>query len=315
MHLICVVRENLLQSNQIIPPQDEIITFNDIKKRKPDISVAVWICNDRYDIKLHAIELASMTISQKLIYHPIIFLQHKKVTKEDKLLLALHGLALSYEQKEKPTYGKFITGDKFSISRVQLPSLYKNADKIEKEIIRMMDSQAAPLLRIIDNCKICEFQKSCYATAKEKNDLSLLKGLSGKEIDMLNKRGIFTVTQYSYTFRPRRASKLQAIKIIKHHHSLNALAIRTRTIYIGGNPELPSAKARVFLDVEGIPDENCFYLIGLLIDDRANITMHSLWADNKSEEISIWKSFLEIIATLDDFALLHYGSYEIKFIR
>ncbi len=142
-----------------------------------------------------------------------------------------------------------------------------------------------------------------------------MKGLSGKEIDTLNKRGIFTVTQYSYTFRPRRAKKLLSKLIIKHHHSLNALAIRTRTIYIAGKPELPSAKTRIFLDVEGLSDENFYYLIGLIVDDGTNVTTHSLWADSESVEITIWKSFLEIMSTFGDYVLFHYGSYETKFIK
>ena len=65
-----------------------------------------------------------------------------------------------------------------------------------------METHTAPSFRLNVHCKICEFQESCIAAAKEKDMLSLLKGLSGKEIDALNKRGIFTVTQYSYTFRP-----------------------------------------------------------------------------------------------------------------
>lgn len=178
-----------------------------------------------------------------------------------------------------------------------------------------MEAQVAPQLRLNDHCKMCEFQSDCMVAAKEKDDLSLLKGLSGKEIDTLNKRGIFTVTQYSYTFRPRRAKKLMAQKIVKQHHSLNAMAIRTQTVYISGKPELPTAPTRAYLDVEGIPDADFYYLIGLIIDDGTNVTAHSFWANDKSEEKSIWKSFLEIMEHMPDYALFHYGSYETKFIK
>ena len=198
---------------------------------------------------------------------------------------------------------------------MQLTSLIKTVGKIEKEITNMLDKQTAPPLRLNDHCKICEFQEICSAAAKEKDDLSLLKGLSGKEIDMLNKRGIFTVTQYSYTFRPRRANKMTSKQVNKHHHSLNALAIRTQTIYIAGKPELPCATTRVYLDVEGIPDENFCYLIGLVIDDGANVTSHSFWASDKTEERVIWSLFLEKMAALKDFVLFHYGSYETKFLK
>lgn len=230
-------------------------------------------------------------------------------------MLAFCGLALSHEQKAEPSSGRFIFGDKLLSSKVQLPSLIKAAGKIEKEITKLMETQTAPALRLNDHCKMCEFQATCMAAAKEKDDLSLLRGLSGKEIDTLNKRGIFTVTQYSYTFRPRRAKKLMTQKIVKHHHSLNALAIRTQTVYIAGKPELPTAPTRVYLDIEGIPEENFYYLIGLIVDDGTSVTAHSFWANDKSEEKTIWESFLEIMEHMPNYALFHYGSYETKFIK
>ncbi len=44
----------------------------------------------------------------------------------------------------------------------------------------MIAKQTAPPLRLQDHCKVCEFQEICYVAAKEKDDLSLLKGLSRK---------------------------------------------------------------------------------------------------------------------------------------
>ena len=296
-------REHFRQSNRIIPIPKATTTFNDIKKQRPAFATDVSIANDRLDLTLDAVELASTPSSQKPVYHPIIFLPHHKTIKQDKLLLGFCGLALSHEQKIEPSCGRFIFGDKFSSSKAQLPKLIKAAGKIEKEIIKMMETQTAPLFRLNDHCKMCEFLTDCMAVAKERDDLSLLKGLSGKEIDTLNKRGIFTVTQYSYTFRPRRAKRLMTQKIVKHHHSLNALAIRTQTVYIAGKPELPAAPIRVYLDVEGIPDENFYYLIGLIIDDGTNVTTHSFWANDKSEEKTIWRSFLEVMELIPDYAV------------
>ncbi len=308
-------REYFRQSIQTITLPKATTTFKDIKNRRLVAITDVSIVNERHDLTLDAIELESSLSLEKPAYRPIIYLPHQKTTKQDKLLLAFCGLALSYEQKAEPKNGRFILGEKFSSSRVLLSPLIKTAGKIEKEIVKMMETQTPPLLRLNDHCQICEFQESCHTTVKEKNDLSLLRGLSGKEIDTLNKRGIFTVTQYSYTFRPRRARKLLSKNIIKHHYSLNALAIRTQTIYIAGKPELSTAKTRIFLDVEGIPDENIYYLIGLIVDDGTNVTTHSLWANSKSEEITIWKLFLAIMTKFDDYVLFHYGSYETKFIK
>ena len=52
------------------------------------------------------------------------------------------------------------------------------------------------------HCGQCEFQARCRNLAKEKDDLSLLANMSAKERQKLRSKGIFTVTQLSYTFRP-----------------------------------------------------------------------------------------------------------------
>jgi len=310
-----LAREHFQQINQIIPLPESITTFKDLTNQKSVAATDVSITNDKYNIIIDAVELSSSSLSQKPVYYPIIFLPHHKISKEDKLLLAFCGIALNHEQKAEANSGRFMSGDKFCLSKVKLPSLIKAAGKIEKEIGKMMEIQKPPQLRLNDHCKICEFQADCTSAAKGQDDLSLLKGLSGKEIEALNKRGIFTVTQFSYTFRPRRPKKLIEQKIVKHHHSLNALAIRTQTIYISGKPELPTAPTCVYLDVEGIPAENFYYLIGLIIDDGSNVVVHSFWANNMSEEILIWKSFLDVMKYIQDYALFHYGSYETKFIK
>jgi predicted RecB family nuclease len=292
-----------------------IASFKEMRKLYISVEAGVKICNDRHSLILDAAELASQSTSLNPVYNPIIFLPHQKISSQHKLLLAFYGSALSHEQKRDPTSGRIIFGNNLSSAKIQLASLIRTVRKIEKEITHMIDRPAAPPLRLTNHCKICGFQEACSATAKERDDLSLLKGLSGKDIDMLNKRGIFTVTQYSYTFRPRRPQKTASKQLGKHHHSLNALAIRTQTIYIARKPELPDATNRVYWDVEGIPDENFYYLIGYVIDDGVNVTSHSLWASDQTEEKEIWAIFLAKIAALDDFVLFHYGSYETKFLK
>jgi predicted RecB family nuclease len=308
-------RESLLMAGGGTPPPSVNRTFKEIKKQTLSVAVGISISNDKYSLILDAAELATQSSPRKPVYNPIIFLPHQKISNQHKLLLAFYGSALGHEQKIEPARGRIIFGDDLSSTRVQFASLIKTVGKIEKEITNMIDKQTAPPLRLNDHCKICEFQEICYVAAKGKDDLSLLKGLSGKEIDALNKRGIFTVTQYSYTFRPRRSKKMASRQILKHHHSLNALAIRTQTIYIAVKPELPAETTRVYLDVEGIPYESFYYLIGLVIDDGASVTSHSLWATDKTEEKVIWRLFLQKMVALKEFILFHYGSYETKFIK
>src|SRR5207247_7801492 len=106
----------------------------------------------------------------------------------------------------------------------------------------------------------CEFQTRCRKIAVEKDDLSLLAGMSAKERQKLRSKGIFTVTQLSYTFRPRRRPKRLRDKREKYHHSLKALAIREKKIHILGSPELKIEGTPVYLDVEGLPGRDCYCL-------------------------------------------------------
>ena len=82
----------------------------------------------------------------------------------------------------------------------------------------------------------------------------------------LKKKGIFTITQLSYTFRPRKRRKKIRKSPVKFNASLQALAIRKDKIYIAQKPDIPQKATLIYLDIEGIPNRNFYYLIGLLID-------------------------------------------------
>jgi hypothetical protein len=139
--------------------------------------------------------------------------------------------------------------------------------------------------------------------------------MSAKERQKLRSKGIFTVTQLSYTFRPRRRPKRLRDKRENYHHSLKALAIREKKIHIVGSPELKIEGTPVFLDVEGLPDRDLYYLIGLRIGNGESAVQHSLWADTVADEGKIWREFLGILESIEKPVLIHYGSYETTFLK
>jgi predicted RecB family nuclease len=104
------------------------------------------------------------------------------------------------------------------------------------------------------HCQTCEFRKRCHAEATAKDDLSLLRGMGEKEVRKYAKRGIFTVTQLSCTFRPPRRARKPEQRKLTHSHALQALAIRERKVHVLGTPELPTTHTRVYLDIEGDPE-------------------------------------------------------------
>jgi predicted RecB family nuclease len=68
----------------------------------------------------------------------------------------------------------------------------------------------------------------------------------------------------------------------------------------------------LFLDFEGIPDQQFSYLIGLLVRGHGSLTHHSYWADSLEDEESIWNLFVQKAGEYPDAPIYHYGSYEAR---
>src|SRR5262249_28039974 len=150
-------------------------------------------------------------------------------------------------------------------TRVRLNADLRKSERLLREIKEMVSVEAPPRLFLNRHCQICEFRQRCHEQAVQEDNLSLLRGLGEKEIIKQNKKGIFTVAQYSYTFRLRRSRAGQKKRTQKHCHALNAMAIRSQTIYVHDRPTLPTAKTRLYLDIEGKTEKSSYYLIGILI--------------------------------------------------
>jgi len=196
---------------------------------------------------------------------PIRFFHNNKLTKDDRLLLAFDAFVLSEALGRDVSAGQIIYGKDRATLKVNTSALAGDVRKHLEKISALLSSPTPPDLVLNRHCAACEFQTRCRQKAIEKDDLSLLASMSEKERKRLHRKGIFTVTQLSYTFRPRRRPKRLRDKREKYHHSLKALAIREKKIHIVGSPELKIEGTPVYLDVEGLPEENFCYLIGVRI--------------------------------------------------
>jgi predicted RecB family nuclease len=250
------------------------------------------------------------------IFIPYRFEASNKITKEHKLLLTFDALMLSDSLGREISLGKVVHGDNYVTLNVNTLALAHEVRKLVKDNATLLGGNAPPDLVLNRHCGQCEFQNRCLAQAREKDDLSLLSGMSEKDRKMLHGKGIFTVTQLSYTFRPRRRRRRESSgKQEKHHHSLRALAIRENKIHAVGIPTLKLEGTRVFMDIEGIPDRDFYYLIGLRVETAEGAVQHSLWADTAKDENLIWSDFLSILSGITNPQLIHYGSYETTFLR
>ena len=242
-------------------------------------------------------------------FSPIRFVFRNKLNRHDKLLLAFDALVLSEALGRAVDFGNIIHGDAFVNLRVKTSALGNEVRKITAKIATLLSGKAPdPVLN--RHCAECEFRDRCKQKAVETDDLSLLAGITEDERIRYRSKGIFTVTQLSYTFRPRRTPKRAKNPGKPRYNALQALAIRENTVYIHGSPQIPDSKAQVYLDIEGLPDSDSYYLIGVLILSEGQETFHSFWADQREQEPEIFARLANTVCELPDFRVLHFGKYE-----
>lgn len=139
--------------------------------------------------------------------------------------------------------------------------------------------------------------------------------MSAKERTKLHEKGIFTVTQLSYTFRLRRNRKNPDSIYRKRYTALTALAIREQKTHILGRPNLELGERTIFLDVEGHPARSYYYLIGFCYNEGDSLAYKYFWADDPSQECTIWESFVATLKAMPLSTIVHYGDYEKVFLK
>ncbi len=247
-------------------------------------------------------------------YIPMLFHRGHQVRKEQKFLLELHGLLLSRYQAIAPGSGIIWYGRECKATRVQLNLELKNVEQTLLQLKKACSAEAPPRLILNEHCQVCEFRERCHDQALQEDNISLLRGMSEKEIKGYSRKGIFTVTQLAHTFRPRRRGKRAGKKTNRHHYALQALAIRDKRIYVLGTPELQNSPVRIYLDIESNPEAGFVYLIGLIVVENGLEKRCSFWADHKDQESEIFEQFVAEVSRHEDFLVFSYGDYERVFL-
>jgi predicted RecB family nuclease len=248
-------------------------------------------------------------------YAPVLCQAGLTIRRQTRQLLAVMGLVLGAVQGRQPAAGLVVRGPECRRTTVNLtPKLNRRAGDVLEVLRRMRAGESGPVLTLNDHCRECEFRSRCHAEATAKDDLSLLRVMSEAELRKHRGKGIFTVTQLSYTFRPRRKGKRARGEGQPHHAALQALAIRDSKTYVMGKPEVPDRPARIYLDLEGGTNAAGVYLLGALVVRGDAVRMHSFWADDHAQEEELLRQLLGVVGG-EDFALFHFGGYERAFLR
>jgi predicted RecB family nuclease len=243
------------------------------------------------------------------------FIPTDKILTTDKLILGFDTVIANSALPTKVLAAQIIYGNSFKISNIAISKYFNQINNIVSEIQSTSHDIAKHQIQLTAKCHECGYYAHCYSIAKDKELLCLLPSMKPKEQQKENKKGIFTVTQLSYTFRPRRNRQHINFSPPKYYHSLKALAIRENKIYVAEKPSLDTIDNPVFIDVEGIQDNNFYYLIGLWFHKEGKYRKTSFWANNISDEPSMWNNFVDFISNMDNPRLMHYGHYETVFFK
>ena len=213
-----------------------------------------------------------------------------------------------------PRSGIVYLGSDSTRTAIRFGSGLAAAENLLKEAERVQRAEVPPKLLLNDHCRICTFRDRCRNQAIGEDNLSLLRGIGEKTIKRYARKGILTLTQLAHTFRPRRRGKRAKVPLNRRDHALHALAIRDKTIYVLGAPELQTGPVRIYVDMEGDPEDGYIYLIGLVVCDGERIEQYSFWADDRKGESQICARFLGIVAQYEAPLLYSYGNYERTFL-
>jgi predicted RecB family nuclease len=301
------------KSEQIIYPTSPLeVNF----VRSESILINPEVKGDGFLISFDVIQISHpINTRKKASYIPIMITPKEKLTKNEKISLTVKTLLLNRIIPQFPETGRIILGKKLKISSIRMKDYRRTAQKVLYDLTILMTENAKPLIMRRDNCRICEFEENCRRYLIERDDLSLMRRLSATEIIKKNKKGIFTINQLSYNFRPKRFKKMRAGGS-PFSPELKALAIKDKKTYILDTPhDIKSGRIEIYLDFEGLPDENFIYLIGLIIKGNDSEKKVSLWADSEENEREIFQNFVTTISGYKDSVIYHYGSYETRELK
>src|SRR5437588_3004785 len=234
----------------ILEKQKELNQINYIRGalnafKKPSLEVQLHIVNDlnnegdlvikatlrAEDLEAYCDVLTWVESSSSLgtySYEPAICVGTYSINKEQKLELLFAGYVLGKVQGKFPEHGKLIGVDGIS-HQVKLGE----STDILLPLLRPLQKWTAvsspqpPPLILNKHCPSCQFQNLCQTRAMKEDNLSLLASITPKDVQHYEKKGIFTIKQLSYVYKPRRPRKRAKNPRSTHKPELQALAIRT----------------------------------------------------------------------------------------
>lgn len=244
---------------------------------------------------------------------PVFIHPNSNISNQDRTIYNTIAFLFAEHTKTEISHIKIVFGQKSN------PKLIKTNYEIAQEFLKgsfnIVEKEIRQTFTKIKHCNICSFWPHCEKVLIERDDISLLGSIGKKEITNYNNKGIFTINQLSYTYRPRRSKKSSSLENNRFHYNLRALALREKKTIIATVPNFNLKPCSIFFDFESIPEQNFTYLIGIIVIENGIKSRHSFWADLKENEESIFVKFFSITTSKNNLTCFHYGNYELKILK
>jgi predicted RecB family nuclease len=274
------------------------------------VTDAVHLANDELDSGEFAAFLGELDPVMSLVPH--LFLGTDAPAKEDALRLAFLGELASTVSGLPCPNGVFVTRGG-NPSRVKLTALTLELASTLRSVRTWTNHlPTEPRINLNDHCPICPFRTDCRSKAEHEDNLTLLDRMTPKALRQYEKRGIRTITQLSYLYRPRRSRCIQSPT--KFNLELQALALRTGKVYLHETPVLPKSAVELYLDVEGLPGSGFQYLAGVIVCRNDCVERHSFWADSAQDEAKVIQGVIGVASDHPSAPIYHYGSVERRWL-
>jgi len=329
-YLNCKYKAYLLSNAKTGVKSEYELLFTELRKTYKDIfltdtnrskvksySIRFNYCkySGKFNLNLDAIKFTVISKQSKFCECiPYFIVPNEKVTATQKLLASFVCLILNDENYQSHT-ARIVYGSGQKTTNISLNNYIDKSQRLLRDIDESFNNNEEPARYKIKHCQICEFNDACYAEFRKIDCLSLI-GLGVKKISKLHNKGIFTVNQLSYTYRPRHRKK-KVVKPDRLEYSLKALALREKKTFVIDCPTFQAPDWEIYLDFEGLADESFWYLIGLLVVNKktGSRIKKSFWADNLEDTEKIFQKLSTTIFSLKNFTIYHYGSYELQVLK
>src|SRR6202035_5881117 len=169
---------------------------------------------------------------------PVLLLPREKLDVSDSLMVCFGALALSQTTGILADTETLIYAEGHRRKTLKIGKHVAQTRQIIEAIAATCRGREPPPLILNRHCAVCDFQPRCRGIAIERDDLSLLTAMTFKERAKCNAKGIFTITQLSYGYRPRRRkhtrpdaerftkSAKRTAAVARNDHKLKALAVK-----------------------------------------------------------------------------------------